>query len=81
MSEVQPSRLSVEFDPHADPITGQVYANGAGRLPFVGWLGLISALERIIAADQPAPSHTTAIAPATRAKSPTNHQGEPWLNG
>jgi hypothetical protein len=58
MSEPQPSRLSVELDRHADPITGQVCAHGGGRLPFVGWLGLISAFERMIAIDQPAQAPT-----------------------
>ena len=58
MCAPHPSRLSVEVDRDVDPITGQVQALDGPWLPFVGWLGLISALETLIAADQAAQSHS-----------------------
>jgi hypothetical protein len=64
MSEPQPSRVSVEVDRDADPISGQIQAPDGPWLPFVGWLGLISALERLIAPSQPA------------QPAPNNRQGE-----
>ena len=76
MSKPQLSRLSVEVDRTADPIAGQVRAKGRGRLPFVGWLGLISALERLIATEQLAPPHTSVNAPAAQARPPTNERGQ-----
>lgn len=76
MSGLHPSRLSVEVDRGTDPISGHVYANGERRLPFVGWLGLISALERLITTERPAQLPTSANAHATQAHSPTNQQAE-----
>jgi hypothetical protein len=51
MTEPRSHHLSVDVDGSADRISGQVRDDDGPHLPFVGWLGLISALERAIAPD------------------------------
>jgi hypothetical protein len=41
----------LELDAEADPITGRIHDGGGGdAYDFTGWLGLASALERLISA-------------------------------
>lgn len=47
----EPSHLSVEVDRSGDPITGHVRTDGGLDLTFVGWLGLIAALDRVLTVD------------------------------
>lgn len=41
----RPTRITLEFDPGADPITGSLREGKGVRRPFAGWLGLAAALE------------------------------------
>jgi hypothetical protein len=74
MRKPQPSHLSVEVDRTADPISGRVHGSDGPQLPFVGWLGLISALERVIVLNRAAQPTTSVIPPVMQARSPTNEQ-------
>jgi hypothetical protein len=47
MGQSSPRTLMLEIDPGADPITGRL-RDGERREPFVGWLGLARALERVL---------------------------------
>lgn len=42
-------RLVLEVDPRTEPISGHLEGS-AGNVEFVGWLGLASALEQLLAA-------------------------------
>ena len=48
MSPSERIRLNLDLDLASEPIEGEVHAAGASH-PFVGWLGLTSALERAVA--------------------------------
>lgn len=48
MQEARTQQYVLELDVEADPIQGQV-RNGEEAFDFTGWLGLASALERLIA--------------------------------
>jgi len=54
-------RVTLEFEPGADPPRGRLLT-GDTAYPFVGWLGLATALEHVIGAD--APAQRSAPAPA-----------------
>lgn len=56
-------RVTLEFEPGSDPPRGRLLA-GPAVYPFVGWLGLATALEHVIGADAPTPAG--APAPADR---------------
>ena len=45
-------RVTLEFEPGSDPPRGRLLA-GQAVYPFVGWLGLATALEHVIGADAP----------------------------
>jgi hypothetical protein len=45
-------RVTLEFEPGSDPPRGQLLT-GDAVYPFVGWLGLATALEHVIGADAP----------------------------
>ena len=49
MSPSERIRLSLDLDLASEPIEGEVHATGGSSHPFVGWLGLTSALERAVA--------------------------------
>lgn len=59
----QPSTVSVtlEFEPGSDPPRGRLLT-GQAVYPFVGWLGLATALEHVIGVD--APTRPSSPAPA-----------------
>ena len=44
--------VNLEFEPGSDPPRGRLLA-GQAVYPFVGWLGLATALEHVIGADAP----------------------------
>jgi hypothetical protein len=46
-------RVTLEFEPGAEPPRGRLLT-GDAVYPFVGWLGLATALEHVIGADAPA---------------------------
>jgi hypothetical protein len=46
-------RVTLEFEPGSDPPRGRLLT-GEAVYPFVGWLGLATALEHVIGADAPA---------------------------
>jgi hypothetical protein len=46
-------RVTLEFEPGSDPPRGRLLT-GDAAYPFVGWLGLATALEHVIGADAPA---------------------------
>jgi hypothetical protein len=46
-------RVTLEFVPGSDPPRGRLLT-GDAVYPFVGWLGLATALEHVIGADAPA---------------------------
>jgi hypothetical protein len=53
--EQQPTvRVTLEFEPGSEPPRGRLLT-GDAVYPFVGWLGLATALEHVIGADAPAP--------------------------
>jgi len=45
-------RVTLEFEPGSDPPRGRLLT-GQAAYPFVGWLGLATALEHVIGADAP----------------------------
>ena len=45
-------RVTLEFEPGSDPPCGRLLT-GDAVYPFVGWLGLATALEHVIGADAP----------------------------
>ena len=45
-------RVTLEFEPDSDPPRGRLLT-GHAVYPFVGWLGLATALEHVIGADAP----------------------------
>ena len=45
-------RVTLEFEPGSDPPCGRLLTCQAAY-PFVGWLGLATALEHVIGADAP----------------------------
>ena len=47
-------RVTLEFEPGADPPRGRLYA-GQAVWPFEGWLGLALALEHAIGGTPPSP--------------------------
>ena len=47
----------------AQPIEGEVHSSGGPSHPFVGWLGLTSAIERAVAGEQTDPQGGTNHAP------------------
>ena len=54
-------RVTLEFEPGSDPPRGRLLT-GQAAYPFVGWLGLATALEHVIGAD--AAARSGAPAPA-----------------
>ena len=54
-------RVTLEFEPGSDPPCGRLLTGDAVH-PFVGWLGLATALEHVIGADAPAPPGAAASA-------------------
>ena len=60
MAELRHCRIWVDVELGRDPISGEVQADGGRQRSFVGWLGLISAIEALIAADQLADAGKTA---------------------
>ena len=54
-------RVTLEFEPGSDPPRGRLLT-GREVYPFVGWLGLATALEHVIDAD--APTRPSAPVPA-----------------
>ena len=49
MSPSERIRLHLDLDLASEPIEGEVHADGRPALPFVGWIGLTSALEHAVA--------------------------------
>jgi len=47
-------RVTLEFEPGSDPSRGRLLT-GQAIYPFVGWLGLATALEHVIGADAASP--------------------------
>jgi len=41
--------VTLQLDTDADPISGEIGEAGGPSRPFVGWLGLAAALERVFA--------------------------------
>jgi hypothetical protein len=52
-------RVTLEFERGSDPPRGRLLT-GHAVYPFVGWLGLATALEHVIGADAPTQSGTPA---------------------
>jgi hypothetical protein len=49
--------LELELDATADPVEGCLVMDGGGREPFVGWIQLAAALERLrVGAGAPEPA-------------------------
>jgi hypothetical protein len=48
MAREYPRRLTLDVDPDQDPIRGRVSEGGGMPEPFVGWLGMARALERVL---------------------------------
>lgn len=40
--------LHLELDPEHTPVSGAIGLDDGERLPFVGWLGLAEALDRVL---------------------------------
>ncbi len=51
MSPAERVKLHLELDLLSEPIEGEVVSSGGSSHPFVGWLGLTSALERAVAGE------------------------------
>jgi hypothetical protein len=51
MSPSERVKLQLELDLASEPIEGAVQSSGGSSHPFVGWLGLTSALERAVAGE------------------------------
>ena len=63
MSPTERVKLHLELDLLSEPIEGEVHSSGGSSHPFVGWLGLTSALERAVAGEQTDPQGGTPHAP------------------
>ena len=48
MSPSERISLHLDLDLASEPIEGEVHADGGSSHPFVGWLGLTSALESAV---------------------------------
>ena len=46
-----PLSLTLELDPAAEPIAGSLRDGGSLPRPFVGWLGLLAALDAVLTRD------------------------------
>jgi hypothetical protein len=57
MTADYPRRLTLDVDPGEDPIRGRVSEAGGMPVPFVGWLGMARALERVLG--RPAPGQVS----------------------
>jgi hypothetical protein len=58
MAREYPRRLTLDVDPADDPIRGRISEGDALAEPFVGWLGMARALERVLG--RPAPGDVSA---------------------
>ncbi len=63
MSPSERVKLHLELDLASEPIEGEVHSSGGSSHPFVGWLGLTSALERAAAGDSIDPQEGSPHAP------------------
>jgi hypothetical protein len=57
-------RVTIEFQPTIETISGNVGPEGAAASPFYGWLELIDRLERLVAVPRsPSPSPSGVLGP------------------
>ncbi len=63
MSPSERVKLHLELDLVSEPIEGEVHSSGGPSHPFVGWLGLTSALERAVAGEFIDPQEGSPHAP------------------
>ncbi len=63
MSPSERVKLHLELDLASEPIEGEVHSSGGPSHPFVGWLGLTSALERAVAGESTDPLEGSPHAP------------------
>lgn len=57
-----PRRLILDVDPGHDPIVGRISEGERLAEPFVGWLGMARALERVLSRPEPASADPDASA-------------------
>jgi hypothetical protein len=53
MARDYPRRLTLDVDPDEDPVRGVVSEGDGMPEPFVGWLGMARALERVLRRPRP----------------------------
>jgi hypothetical protein len=46
------SRITLEFDPGQEPISGRVLDRNEQGQPFSGWMGLVAALQEALGGDR-----------------------------
>jgi hypothetical protein len=63
----KPRSITLELDPGGPPISGRLSASADPARPFIGWIGLLAALEATIGPD--------GARAAERATSGRNEQG------
>ena len=63
MSPSERVKLHLALDLASEPIEGEVHSSGGPSHPFVGWLGLTSALERAVAGESNDPLEGSPHAP------------------
>lgn len=55
MDDDRKLRIALELDLHGDEVRGTARSDGSPAREFTGWLGLIAALDAIVAAPPPPP--------------------------
>jgi hypothetical protein len=62
MSDVQPTRVTVEFESGSEPMSGRMMDEGGRSRPFTGWLGLAAALGSVLRNEPPSPAEQPSAA-------------------
>jgi hypothetical protein len=69
-------RVTIEFQPTIETISGSVGPEGAAASPFYGWLELIDRLERLVTVPRsaspsasPSPSPSPSLSPSSSSSS------------
>jgi hypothetical protein len=76
MSRDAPTRLVIELDVEAEPITGQLSGPAGKALPFTGWLELMAAIEEVRGAELHAASTRARPAAANRMPAPSGAEAD-----
>ena len=68
MDDDRTIRIALELDLHGDEVRGRASSDGGAPRDFVGWLGLIAALDALVAPPEPEPADQPASPASARAR-------------